>query len=532
MRAIRVTFLVVGPLASVPAWAAAGQGCAKDCRGDAACEVEVSDCLIETGQLRPAIDRLKGVIETNPNEPAYALRLARAYLADDNPFWAQRVLQNALASNPDDCEARAWLAWVHLRQGLIEESKEVLGRPGCPSTQAERGRWALLRAYSESTGEEGDPVPHLEEAAEAPEMLPEDVELLDHLRKKSDPGWISPLDLRVESMVGYTSNATAGLLVDASEPGPSSAVIRLDLIGRFVWPARGRLRPALDLGLLGYALPDEEAREFSFGQVRARPGVILGRTYPRLLIGYKADVFFFERDGSTPYFQAHRGEIEMEAERYVLYAGGGRRLIDEPGRDRTEIDGGGGWSVRLSRRVRLLLGATGRYHIASNVAYDLVGGTGLVIFRGNAPKGFSGQLTLSGGMDHYPSSRGYGSFFTPPSDDKRRDALWGVSAVLWAPPWGGVRLGLVYDYARRDSNAETEAIGETPARDYDFQEHRAMLRARWTMSLNPFAPRARRPDGHVGLDYGLGAADLADERMREMLQQDDADRRSSCGCGG
>lgn len=519
------------PLAAVllfvgPAGATAGDDCDQDCAGEAACEVEASDCLLEAGRTREAIARLKPMVEGNPGEPGHVQRLARAYLADGNPFWAERVLRNALAKDPDNCGTRSWLAWVHLEQGLLEESEEVLGLPGCPKTSAERGRWALLRAYAASAGEGSDPGPHLEEAGEVPELLPEDLELLGHLRAKSDPGWIPPVDLRVESTLGYTSNATAGLLVDASEPGPSSAVARLDLIGRFAWRTRGRVRPALDLSFVGYGLPDEDAREFSFAQVRARPGVILGRAYPRLLIGYKADVFFFERGGGSPYFQAHRGEVEMESTKFVLYAGGGRRLIDEPGRDRTEFDGGGGWSAPLSRRVRLLLGATARYHLASNVAYDLVGGTALVVLRGDGPRGLAGQLTLSGGLDHYSSSKGYEGFFTPPSEDKRRDVLWGGSVAVWGPPWGSVRLGAVYDYARRDSNAETATS------DYDFEEHRAMLRLRWSARLDPFAPRAARAAGHVALDYGLGEAASADERMREMLQQDDADRRSSCGCGG
>lgn len=81
------------------------------------CERRTAAELIKRGDPRAAVERLKDATRRYPDDRGLVLQLARAYLLEDNLFWAERTLLGAVEKWPDDAGLRAWLAAVHLRQG-------------------------------------------------------------------------------------------------------------------------------------------------------------------------------------------------------------------------------------------------------------------------------------------------------------------------------------------------------------------------------------------------------------------------------
>ena len=300
--------------------------------------------------------------------------------------------------------------------------------------------------------------------------------------------------------------------------------MRADLAGRLLLPRRGPVQPSLEGLFSGFALTEDESQRWTSGQMQLRPGVILGRD-TRVLLAYKLDLYLMNQKGAVLYYQAHRAEAELAWRRLLAFAGVGWRQFHESGRTRAEMDGGVGWTFAPGPRVRLVLVGSLRYQLADDVAYDVAGGTALVNARVALGRGLVLQLGGTLGYDHYVSSgeqRGLELFGLV---GKRRDLLTTATATLWGPSWRGVRLGLGYDYARRDSNA-------TSPRDFSYQEHRGAVRLRYTADLDPFAPRASGSP-RVPLDYGIGpgGGTMDEERIQDLLRQDESDRRGSCGCG-
>jgi len=510
--------------------AVAESTCLRDCAGDLACEVEVLDCLLGEKRTRAAVERLKPLVQEHPDEAGWAALLARAYLADSNPFWAQRTLQQALDRNPDDCGLRARLAWLHIGQGDLDLAREVLDREGCPDDEVQRGRWFLLRAFMADAKEDPQAPWLVDEVQDVDALYPEDARLHRHLRDKLRPGWIQPLHLSLETELGYTSNARAGSPTDPSTEGEGSLLGRMDLFGRFVWPLSGSVRPTLDTGLKGHGLVAEEARNLSYLELAARPGVILGGGYPRLLVGYKADYLVLNQDTELRrrFYEGHRGELEFETETLTAFAGAGRRIFHENGRSRWELDGGLGASLALFDRLHLLLALSLRGYQAVGDPYDLLGATALAVGRLRVGPGLIVRLGLTVSVDGYPNSGGERGKAAYGTDSKRLDVLTKASAGLWGPSWGGLRAGLSYELSWRDSTVDESNSIES----YDYIEHRVLLGLRWAFDLNPWAPRVVEPEGHVPIDYGLGAAGglgMDEERIQDLLRQDEAARRgSSC----
>ncbi|MBI5480899.1 MAG: hypothetical protein HY906_18720 [Deltaproteobacteria bacterium] len=427
---------------------------------------------------------------------------------------------------PTDCDARARLAWQLLQQGDLDGAQRALRGGRCPRPGPEEGRWlvlraALLQARSFDAAARGA----LARFAARAEAFPEDVALWQHLRRQPDPAGDAPLGLRLDLLGGWTSNALAGLPLDPSAPGPRSPFARADLAGRLLLPRRGLWQPSLEGLLSGFALADRESQRFTSGQMLARPGVLLGRD-TRVLLAYKLDLYLMNQKGAVLYYQAHRAEAEVQWRRLLAFAAVGWRQFHDADRTRAELDGGVGWTFAPGRRLRLILVGSLRYQLADDVAYDVAGGTALVNGRVALGRGLVLQVGGTVGYDHYVSSgeqRGLELFGLV---GKRRDLLSTATATLWSPSWRGLRLGVGYDYARRDSNADAP-------RSFDYQEHRGAVRLRWTADFDPWAPRATAPPGHVPLDYGIGSrgATMDEERIQDLLRQDEADRRSGCGCG-
>ena len=494
--------------------------CVQPCQDKISCEIEVCDCLLRAGRAREAIERLKPLAEKGP---VYARLLARAYLADNNPAWAQRTLKEAIARDPGDCQSRSWLAWVHIGQGFLDLAKETLDQSGCPVAEEDRTRWLLLRAYL-ARMEENDTTARelMTRAAGSGRIYPEDEALLAILRERADPGWMVPLNLRLDLAGGYTSNSAADSRIDPSTPpDPSGSPLgRLEFSGRFVWPVSPGFRPVFEANIWAAGMTADGATDLSYLEISGRPAVIIGRDFPRVLIGYRHDGLFLNQ-GIHPYYKGHRAEVELETRHLNAFAGAGRRWFSDEARNRTEFDGGFGGHFLAGRRVRLLLVGSLRYYLAEEEHYNQLGGAGLAVARIDMGSGYSARLGAAGGFDYYPDSAGE---FGIRGD--RFDLLATLSAGLWSPSLGGVRFGLVYDLSWRDSSADTLR------RDYDYIEHRIMAKTTINFDWDPWAPGAAETGDHLALSYGLeeDTAGLFEEKIQDLVRQDELFRRGSCGC--
>ncbi|MCP4600418.1 MAG: hypothetical protein GY847_07790 [Proteobacteria bacterium] len=529
MIARRATGLVgMTAVVLVAARAASDEPCAQECRSIVACEATVVDCLIESGKARDAIARLKPLVGDNPLKPAFARLLARAYLAENNAFWAQRTLEQSIKENPEDCENRSWLTWVYIGQGDLDLARELMLEPGCPNSKAGKTRWRVLESYiARAKADQEEARVAWKALSRAKEAYPEDKEVWAHFLKKENPGWIVPLSTRLELLGGYSSNARAGSPTDTSKQGSSSALGRIDMFGRLVLPVSRNIRPALEGDVRGHGLTAKDARELSYLDLSIRPGVILGNDLPRVLFAYKGNLLLMNLDDKERYYEAHRGEAELETRfGLLIFAGAGRRIFREAGRTRSEFDGGLGASVSVHELVLLMFAVTGRSYRAVADPYDQAGGTGLAAARVSFGPGFYGRLGATLALDYYLSSGGELGRTAFGIDEKRFDTLVKQFEELWSPSLHGVRFGLRYEFSWRNSNAD---IGET---NYDYMEHRALAGLRFSFDVNPWAPKIVESQEHVELDWGIekrsGKA-LDEDRIQELLRQDEATRAgSSC----
>jgi hypothetical protein len=367
----------------------------------------------------------------------------------------------------------------------------------------------------------------LQEASGAAHMFPEDRALWRYLRARKLPGRIEPVSVRLDFLTGYTSNSMAGSPTDPGASGPGSALARLNLMGRLVWPRGDWLRPALDLDFRSHGVTAQAASNLSYLEISPRPHVILGSVAPRLLLGYRFEVLLLNQDEARRFFTAHRGEVEIEARSLTAFAGVGHRTFHEDERTRMEFDGGVGAPLRLFPGLQILVAGSLRYHLAESDQYDLVGATGLLVGRIDLGGGFLGRLGISVLVDDYFDSGGEQGLLTFGTEEERIDILVKASAGFWSPITEGIRLGLVYEFSWRDSSAD-EVLA-----DYDYREHRILLGLRGAFEFDPWAPNVTREPGHVGLDYGLEegtGASLDEERIQDLLRQDEAYRQGTCGC--
>ena len=501
--------------------------CRRKCQ-EQSCEAQMLKCFSETEQARKAIEYLKTRIQKAPGGRFYYQHLAQAYLADHNPFWAVRTLQQAIARDKTDCQSRSWLAWVYIHMGYLDLAQEILAQPSCPITKAQQARWLLLK-MTIARLKENRPIQiqAWDEISDASQMFPDDYQLWKHLHYGENPGWIEPLHLRVEFFGGYSSNSRAGLPIDPAFSGPASALSRLDVLGRLVWPTFPRIRPSVDLGLRGHGLSTKEASELSYLELSIRPGVILGADRPRMLLGYKMDGLFLNQTQNQPFYKAHRLEMELEFEDFTIFGGTGRRLFSESARTRTEFDFGSGFWLRLTPSLRLALAGSLRYYLAKDKVWRQWGMTTMALADWQLGSGFLLRLGLSFGLDHYPLSGGIPGRESFGTRTKRFEMFNTLYSNVWSPAWHGIRLGVGYDFSWRDSTADTSV------RDYDYREHRLGLKMRWVFDFNPWAPRVVEPKYHVPLPYNISGYEAVaeEERIQDLLRQYESDLSGSCGCG-
>lgn len=477
--------------------------------------------LLEDGRSAEAIALLKEGVAAHPDSGPLAVLLARSYQADHNEAWANRSLAVYLQRRPDDCLAASWLAWLQLKQGALEEARDLLAEE-CPgAAPLETRRQLLLSMVASHSGDPEAARAHLAVARKFDAAFPEDREALARLGSR-EPGFVPPLSLRLDVQAGGTSNVQAGSPVDpaAASGDEASAAGQLAAWARFVAPTGTWLRPALEVDgrALGYGA--QAGRDLSYLLLGGRPGVLLG-AQPNVLLAYRYEGLLLaggDRYGPGPlwFYEAHRAELEASLlPSLTLFVGAGRRLFRETGRSRTEVDGGVGGGVALSEVVSLMGALTGRWHGARKAPYDLWGGSLLLSAELRLPKRWSLRAAGVVGLDSYRDSRGYFEAAAPQT--ARRDVLLKLSASGFSPPLAeGLRVGLAYEYSERFSTTAP----------YDYRDHRLLAKLQWTLVYDPWLPTAVADARHVPLDYGLASAALED-RIQDLLRQDEAAQRSS-----
>jgi len=485
------------------------------------CEVKRIAEGATDGTLSQIITSLKQRREDDPDNRAIHLLLASAYERDDNLFWARNVLYAWTAAHPADCEALSLLAWLQLRQGAPGEALSLLSEnSACPDTVPMETRFSLLQDAATAAGQE-DPAPPLPRAKRA---FQEDRAVWLQ-RWNAHPGSLPPLRLRLDAATGFTSNSSAGSPTDASTDAANGFVNRLDADASFTAPLRGPVRPMVQGTARLQGFPAQALREYSYVDLAWRPGVIFGRTN-RLTLAYRGNLLLSAWPGHRYFYEAHRGEAELETGAgFIAFMGAGRRIFRDGGRTRTELDGGVGGSLPMNDWLSLLAVASFRYFDAVGDPYDQAGGGPLVAALVRLPVNMRLRMALSAAVDVFPHSGGERGTLAFGTQQRRRDLTVRQSSEFWFPPLGAFHAGFAWEFNHRDSNAD-EAQGTL---NYDYAEHRILLKLRMEWTLNPAAPRAVKDPMHVPLNWGISAGKNADmnSEIRSLLQQDEAARASS-----
>ena len=489
-------------------------------------EAQAATQLLSRGETHAAIERLKPAIDHYPEHLPLYLLLARAYLLEENFFWAERTVGRALEHWPDDPEVRAWLAAIHLRQGDPDLVGHDLDPKLYPERDPQRARWRLLEASRLRVMDEPDEETASRERLFAVDKLwPEDRPVWAGLMMHADPWWSPALTGTLDLGGGRTSNALAGSPTDPGFSGDPSNFLRAELRSRFIPPVHGRAKPVIDIELLGNGLLNEDYRDLSTLLTGIRLGGLIDAPTHRWDFGYRAEIVVIDQELSE-FSEAHRLEVELELARgQAAFAGAGHRAYRDERRTRWEGDLGFGTPIGATRRFPVLLGATLRLADAQSPAYDQIGLSAAA--SSTIPLG--PRTTLRVGVaaiwDDYPNSGGEEGLHVFGTEEKRRDILGRIALTLWAPGWRSLRPGFELRYTRRDSTAD-----EAPRYDFSYREWRATIWLRWTFSADPWAPQIVTDPDHVPLEWGLeegGAANQED--ILDLLRRDEELRRgSSC----
>jgi tetratricopeptide (TPR) repeat protein len=476
--------------------------------------------LLERNNPSQAIALLKPAIEAQPLDKNLRLWLARAYLDDANDFWALRTLIAASAIHPEDCNLVLWQAHIQLRQGAVDQARDLLQAPCATWAPVEARRSLLFAMVEQAAGSTEDAQAHLDQARAFRFAFPEDREAMARMRAGLMPGYLAPLSGRLDLALGGTTNARAGSPVDPESQGNGAGSLAVQAAGsmRFVSPNRTWPRLSVEAEARGIGYQAAAGRDLSYLLLGGRPGVLLDLLGRRALVAYRYERLLLAGgdgydSGPVWFFDAHRGELELELGPHLTFFGGaGRRTFREMARTRTEVDGGVGSGFSVGPRFNVMGALSGRYHDARNNGWDLRGGSLLVSAEWRTPSLWSARAGALASTDDYPHSAGY--FGT---DQARGDRLLRLSASLFAPPWDNhVKVGVTYEFAVRDSTADV----------YDYVDHRILAKLAWTFTADPWLPHPATPLGHVPIDWRMKTVELA-ERIQDLLRQEEATQRSS-----
>jgi hypothetical protein len=494
---------------------------------DPGCERESAAELINRGDTRAAIQALKDARGRFPDDRGLALLLARAYLLEDNLFWAERTLLDAIERRPDDAELRAWLAVVHLRQGDPELLAADLRPELEPAEDPGRARWLLLAASrARLDGDDAGAAETLGGLDRRRTLFPEDRKVWASLNADADPWWSESITGTLELGLGATSNALAGSPTDPGREGESSGLGLVELRARVVPPGRSKIRPAAEIEIIGDGIGNPDYRDLSTLQGALRVGAVVTGGGRRLALGYRAEVLYLDQDPSL-FSEAHRAELEIEwAGGAVAFGGFGHREYRDDKRTRWEGDLGLGGPLGRLGKASLVGGTTLRLADAESPAYDQLGLSAALSARLPVAARSALWIDCSAVWDDYFNSGGPEGRLVFGTDEKRRDLLGRAALTLWAPPWGRLRPGVELRYTDRASTADT-----APGFNFGFREWRAVAWLRFSFAADPWGPRTDAGPDHVPLEWGLADdAAMDEERILDLLRRDEELRRgSSCG---
>jgi hypothetical protein len=480
------------------------------------------------GNVPAALQRLKLAVQRFPAHEALRHALASAYLADENDFWALNVLREYAEAHPPACSTHAWMAWIQVRQANLDVASELLDEAACDQSPQMRARFLLLRAMiARQRGDDEGARNLVRRAGHERRSFEEDRAMLDALLLRDDPGHLPLAAWRADLAAGWTSNGLSGSPADPADAGRDNAspLATLDTRIRFILPASRSLRPVVEAQLRALAFTADSVSELGYRQTNVRPGVLLGDMMPRLLLTYGFDAVQLQGGdrydaGPIWYSEAHRFDYELEAtDELMAFGGAGHRWYRESGRTRWEFEQGLVAGTPVTQSLRLMTGASARWHRAQNNAYHGHGGTLLAQLLWRLPAAIEARLNASLSYDDYPNSRGY---FRGSDGASRTDLQTRFKPGLWSPSWSGLRLGFDYEYTHRSSTAAA----------YTFSDHRLLLHGTWTMDSDRFGVHTIPTQGRVPLPHSIGTAgSMADEelRIRDLMRQDESVKRgSSC----
>jgi len=527
MRMVTVLLLAIAPATLRAAEGEADGSPPPPACADAACAVDATSSLLDEGRPEEAAAYAAEQVDRFPDAGPLQILLGVAQLRSADPLWAVDTFSRRLEQNPEDCEARTWLAWAWLQLAAVEEALAVVEDGGCGGRDPWAARVRLLQAVAErSRGDDAAARERLEAARGRDEAFAEDREAIRGLTRALVPDRLDELAWRIAVANGCTTNALLGSPTDPSLSAgdPASQLVTTDVWLRFAPDFGFWLKPAIELMPKLQVFAFESVREQSYLDLSGRVGVYLDWDVPRILLAYRPSyLLLFAPDGAgsptTWYYSAHRAEVEVEITPWLMaFAGAGRREFFEMGRSRTELDGGLGGNVEVVDRLSILWTVSGRGLWAQDPAYDVGGVTGSLNVQYRWDEGLSARAGVTVAGDWYPDSQGAAAFGEP--DAARADLFLRAGYQMWTPSFSGLRLGLSYDYSFRDSTV--------PA--YDFDDHRVLLRIAWSGNADLVSPSVSDAAPTADLDWGFGPGESAlVERVQDILREEEQVYRS-CGC--
>lgn len=480
-----------------------------------------------TGHLAEGKELLERWAIRSPESELVAMARARLYLAENNPFWALKVLGAVLEAHPGACEARAFAAKIHISQANLEQATELLATRPCQLSEALTARYLLLEAeIAELRGNRAEASRRVADALSKSERYQEDDARLRALERAYDPYRVPLWTLEAKLSGGYATTAMGQAPVDVKTPvsPPGGAVTQLELRGRATLPFRRALRPIVELELKAVQYLTEQARNLSLRQPTLRLGAVFGRGYPLLTLNYAYELTDFEAPASSQfsadwYSTAHFGQYRFElGPSFQSFGSVGYRQLSDDRLSRFESEHGLLKLIALSDTADLSLGAKWRVSRARLRAFDQVGVGGFAGLTVRLPNAFELRESIALSHDRFPASYGYEA----PDRAARQDLGLRVQATLDFPPVYGVRPSLGYDYASRDSRVST----------YDYSDHRVLVGLEYRLNRDEVAGKRISDAGRVPLRHETDPPEVSEPEelhLRDRVRKDDEMRRgSSC----
>lgn len=491
--------------------------------------VQRAQWLRQRGQGAQARELLQRAANAHPGLEVLALARAEAYLADKNPFWALKVLNDALDRQPPACAARALAARIHLQQGNLEQAEHQLNATTCEHDPAMRLRFSLLRIELAELGADARRVRQIVKASHSVRVrFIEDDRRFETLKPQYAPELQPVLAFRLGLSSGWASHGLGSVPIDLAPRANAdgAALLGLDLqtrfnIARWSW---GSLMGNVDLLATQYL--QTPTRDLSSRQPSARIGTWLGTEGPRLYLGYAVDWVNLQGGDALAYdgfahSQAQRMEYRIDlGHSFETYGSVGSRRFWEAARTRIETVHGLLKTLALSNFSNLVLGGAWHVHRAHAAAYDQLGATVETALHLSLPRDFALRERLQVTRSAYPYSEAY---FDAAQATERRDTQVYASAALTTPVVAGVRFELAYALAHRNSSVSS----------WNYTDQRATLSLVWSSDSDRIRVRRIAPPGGVKMPYPddthQEGTDVSarSSAIIELIRSDEAQRRSN-----